>query len=156
MKDENTSGTIRLDHGAIVYELPGDGWSVNLSDVRIIGEYTNSDGPFLDDYFFVFLTAVEGGWHQASFYAEGRDAFLADLAKAIGSPIETGLVNSADFKTRILWPSDISGEPLMKVLEKATRRGRIWDKLMGRHDIELSDTAKAVFKDEEAEQSNAG
>jgi len=155
MKDENTSGTLRLDLGTIVYELPGNGWRLKLSDVRLIGEYTNSDGPFLGDYFVVFLTAAEGGWHQASFYADGRDAFLADLAEHLGSPIKTGLAGSTDFKTRILWPSEISGEPLMKVVPKPTRRARLWAKLTGVQDIELSDTARAVFKDEETEQSHA-
>ena len=118
-----TEGRIRLEDETIVYDSPGDGWNLKLSDVGLIGEYTNSDGPVLGDYFFVFLTAAEGGWHQASFYADGLDVFLADLAAALGSPIETGLCNSADFKTRILWPSDIRGEPLMKMVAKPTRRG---------------------------------
>ena len=78
MKDQNTSGRIRLEHGTIVYDdVFGNGWSVKLSDVRIIAEYTTSGGFGIDDYFFVFLTAAQGGWHEAPFYADGRDAFLA-------------------------------------------------------------------------------
>ena len=156
MKDKNTSGTIRLDHGTIVYELPGDGWRLKLSDVRLIGEYTNSNGPFLDDYFFVFLTAAESGWHQASFYADGRDSFLKALSEALRVPIETGLCNSVEFKTRILWPSDLNGKPLMKVVPKPTRCARLWTKITGVQDIELSDTARAVFKNEEAEHVPPG
>ncbi len=149
MSEKNTSGEIALVDGAITYRVAGDGWTVNVTDVRLIGEYTTANGPCVDDYFFVFLTAPENGWHQASFYAQGRDKFLADLSAALGSRIETGLCNSADWKTRILWPSTVAGEPLARTVPKPTRWGRLWKRINGTQEVVLSDAAKSVFHDGE-------
>ncbi len=71
MEKENKSGEISFADGVISYRIDGGGWTVNLQDVRLIGEYTTANGPLIDDYFFVFLTAKENGWHEASFYASG-------------------------------------------------------------------------------------
>ena len=151
MNEGNTSGSIRLDDGIIVHDLPGDGWSLSLCDIRLIGEYTNSDGPFFDDYFLVFLSAVEGDWHQASFYADGCDSFLEVLSGALGTRIETGLCTSADFRTRILWPPDVIDKPFMEIVPKPTRRGRLWARITGVQDTDLSETAKAALRDGRAE-----
>ena len=78
--NNNESGTISYANGIVSYQQDSFSWSISISDVHLIGEYTNSDGPFWDDYFFVFLTAKENGWHQASFYANGRDEVLAALS----------------------------------------------------------------------------
>ena len=149
MSKENASGEIALVDRVITYRVAGDGWTVNLADVRLIGEYTTANGPCVDDYFFVFLTAPEDGWHQASFYAQGRDKFLSDLSVALGSPIQIGLCNSADWETRILWPLTVAGEPLAETVPKPTRWGRVWDRINGTQDLVLSNAAKSVFQDGE-------
>ncbi len=150
------SGEISLVDGTVIYRINGDGWSIPLSDVRVIGEYTTANGPYVDDYFFVFLTATKNGWHQASFYAEGRDAFLSALGKALGTTIETGLCNSTHWKTRILWPPAIMGEPLMRTVPKPTRWGRFWEKISGSQDVVLSDAARSIFNTGKGAEPSAG
>src|SRR5207248_3557514 len=112
----------------------------------LIGEYTNSDGPYLDDYFFVFLTAPEGGWHQASFYAKGRDEALTALSKSIGAPLQCGLCNCTEYKTRIMWPTQLEDQELMEVLP--LKKQGPWQKLMhwGERDIRLSAAALSAFE----------
>jgi hypothetical protein len=145
MKKDDHSGEIRLADGSIVYESARMNWRVPLSDVRLIGEYTTANGPYVDDYFFVFLTAEEGGWHEASFYARGRDPLLALLEHHLGAPIQPGLCNSAEYRTRIVWPPHVKDQPLMTIIPKKTWYGRLWARIRGVQDITLSAPARSVF-----------
>ena len=130
----------------ITYHSAAGDWSVPIAEVRLIGEYTNSDGPYLDDYFFVFLTAPQGGWHQASFYAKGRDEALAALSRRFDAPLQCGLCNSTRYKTRILWPPELKDQELMEVFP--AKQQSLWGKLMhwGERDIRLSAAALSVFE----------
>ena len=110
------SGQILLEGDVIRYRWPQrrsvGSWEVAVGDVRIIGEATTPDGP-ADDYFLCFAIGPEM-WFEASFYAEGRDAFLRALGERLGSPLELGLCNSTDFASRVLWPSSLTGEPMFR------------------------------------------
>ncbi len=145
MSHPNHSGELRCGAGVITYHSPAGDWSVPIADVRLIAEYTNSDGPYVDDYFFVFLTAPEGGWHQASFYAKGRDEALAALSRTIGAPLECRLCDSTEYKTRIMWPPNLKDQELMEVLPPKKRS--LWQKLLhsGERDIRLSAAALKAF-----------
>ncbi len=144
---KNPSGIISYSNGIIKYQQSDFSWSINLSDVHIIGEYTTSEGPYLDDYFFVFLTAKEKGWHEASFYADGREDFLKDLSNALSCPVVLGLCNSANFRTRIIWPLHLSGKPFMEIMPKPTWFGRLIAKLSGNYNIRMTDEAKNILPD---------
>ena len=146
MNQTDHSGELRCSAGVITYHSAGGDWSVPVADVRLIGEYTNSDGPYLDDYFLVFLTAPEGGWHQASFYAKGRDEALAELSRSVGAPLECGLCDSTHYKTRIMWPPHLRNEELMEVLP--LRKQNPCQKFLhwGERDIRLSAAALKAFE----------
>jgi len=114
MTAPNPSGNIRL-HGSVIQYTSatyGD-WSVEVDDVRIIGEATNQDGPFADDYFLCFAIGP-GSWYEASFYATGRDPLLADLGKQFGVELQLRLMGSTDFNSRILWPIELEGSPMFE------------------------------------------
>jgi hypothetical protein len=145
MNDRDYSGELRCNAGVITYHSALGDWSVPLVDVRLIGEYTNSDGPYLDDYFLVFLTAPEGGCYQASFYAKGRDETLATLSKDFGVPLECGLCHSTQYKTRIMWPPHLKNEELMEVLP--LKKQSLLKQMMhwGERDIRLSSSALKAF-----------
>jgi hypothetical protein len=145
MTPEEYSGDLRYANGIISYRAGHSSWSLSVSKVRLIAEYTNSDGPYLDDYFFVFMTAIEDGWHEASFYAKGRDEFLAGLSAELGVSLECGLCNSTNYKTRILWPESLKGQPLMDVVPPSKQNW--WRKLTdsGTRELKLSTAAREVF-----------
>jgi hypothetical protein len=112
---KNTSGQIVLENETIVCSTPAEThWRLPIAEVRVIGEFTNQSGPSLDDYFFVFVTKETTDWHCASFYAEGREKFLHELGVKLGHKLKCGLCNSTDFKSRVLWPPNLEGQPLFE------------------------------------------
>ena len=111
------SGKIRLECGNVCYESRDYGtWSLPVSTIRIVGEFTNDHGPHLDDYFLVFVTEATGEWRTASFYAKGRDEFLDKLASALPGVSSLALANSTDWKSRVLWPKELQGRPLFEFI----------------------------------------
>ena len=151
MKKENQSGEICLKDGVFSYRIDDWEWAVRLTDVRLIGEYTTANGPYEDDYFLVFLTAKENGWHQASFYSTGSQELMAALGKELDISIELGLISSVEYRTRILWPPSLQGKPLMQVVPKQTGLGRLWTRITGNEDTVLSDEAKSVLPDRKSD-----
>jgi hypothetical protein len=123
------SGRILLEGDVIRYRSAVyRDWDLSVSDVRIIGEVTNQNGPFADDYFFCFASGP-AMWREASFYAEGRDEFLSALGAKLGSPLEVGLCHSTDFASRVLWPPSLVGEPMFR-FDDIPAKG-LWGKLFG-------------------------
>src|SRR5262249_25546280 len=47
-------------------------WSLSIQTIVLIAEYTTNEGPWLDDYFLVFVTVEEGKLYfsTCSFYAD--------------------------------------------------------------------------------------
>lgn len=107
----NDSGRYQIVDGVISYRSEVyNSWELPVSDVTVIGEYTNEDGPFADDYFLVFLSLSESGWFEGSFYGKGRDELLVELSRLLRSEILLGLSHSTTFTSRILWPENLKGE----------------------------------------------
>ena len=114
MHASEDSGHIELDGDVIRYtSATYSDWTIRVDDIRIVGEATNQNGPFADDYFLCFATGP-GMWHEASFYAHGRDAFLAALGERLGAALDLRLVYSTDFASRILWPVQLIDRPMFK------------------------------------------
>ncbi|MBT6153250.1 MAG: hypothetical protein HOL01_07150 [Planctomycetaceae bacterium] len=108
------SGRLELDGDVIQYtSTTYPDWIIRIADIRIIGEATNQNGPFADDYVLCFCTGP-GMWHEASFYAEGRDSFLTALGARLGAPLQLCLASSSDFASRILWPVEFVDKPMFK------------------------------------------
>jgi len=106
------SGRIELVGDTIGYESATySSWAINVGDVRIVGEATNENGPFSDDYFLCFATAREK-WHEASIHARGFDTFLSVLSARLGSALQLGLTASTGFGSRILWPHELADKPM--------------------------------------------
>ena len=111
---------IWIEHNAIHYSpTPTGSWTLPVADLVVFGEYTNQNGPFLDDYYFVFVVDSQHAY-GASFYSEGREMFLTDLSTRLGVQLECGLLGSTDFASNVLWPPDLAGQPLYEFAEKST------------------------------------
>lgn len=145
MTHEEYSGELQYTNDTISYRAEHSTWSLPVSSIHLLAEYTDSNGPYIDDYFFVFMTAPEDGWHEASFYAKGRDELLSALSAKLGTSIECGLCNSTEYKTRILWPEHLKGQPLMDIIPPPKQNW--WHKLTnsGARKIQLSTAALQVF-----------
>jgi len=110
------SGTIFCTSAGIEYAWRNGSWKLPFSEIAVIGECTNELGPFADDYFVCFVNRNGKGWLDCSFYAEGRDALLTCLESHFGTPFELGLSDSTSFKSRVMWPPSLRGEPMFEYL----------------------------------------
>ncbi|MCX6954518.1 MAG: hypothetical protein NTV51_20385 [Verrucomicrobia bacterium] len=107
------SGKLCCDAGQIHYSSATFGsWSVQFDSISIIGEYTNQNGPYLDDYFLIFVGESRQEWWEASFYADGRDPTLSALERTFPGVSQLGLCGSTSFESHVLWPPKHHGKPL--------------------------------------------
>ena len=143
VSSREASGKIRLDHEYIVYQLPDGGWQLPVSEIKIVGEHTDDQGPMVDDYFLVFLT--DSNVYEAPFYAEGVTAFLHELGNRLGAPLSCELGNSTNYRSRIMWPSEMEGLPVFDYFKSPKPDGlaaRLMDKLFPDTSRKLSDAVR--------------
>jgi hypothetical protein len=86
-------------------------WDCPLDSLVLMAEYTTNEGPFVDDYFLVFVSNEKGKQYfaTASFYSDGRDRLVEHLSQRWGMRVELGLSRSTEWKSRVLWPPEIAG-----------------------------------------------
>ena len=148
MSTPNQSGRIKLEGDTIVYTLPErEAWRVPVADVRVVGEFTTTDGPYGDDYFFVFIARDQ--WFEASFYAEGRDSFWAALSQKLGHKLETGLCHSTSLASRVLWPARFEGHQLFDLVPEqraGSILGRLRQRVLPRVHMNFTDEVKREFE----------
>jgi len=79
-------------------------WTLSVKDIVLMAEYTTNEAPFVDDYFLVFVTVENEKLYfaSASFYSEGRDELIQQLAHEWAINIKPGLVNKADWNSRVV------------------------------------------------------
>ena len=100
------------------FDLVEDGrtrLSIPLTDVTAVGEFTNSDGPWFDDYFMVLRYRTGEGEKelQVPFNGDsGADDAYKRLLAALGAPRTFCLVNRTCFASVFLWPPDRAGTPI--------------------------------------------
>ena len=107
-------------------------WTLTIDSIILIAEYTTNEGPHVDDYFLVFVTAEENKlfFSTCSFYVDGRDEALSVLQERLGSPIQLGLQGSTEWRSQVAWPARIAGSeyftfaeiPPKTLLERVKKR----------------------------------
>jgi hypothetical protein len=114
MPKSEVSGHIELSGDIIRYASSTyPDWTISVDAIHVVGEATNQNGPYADDYFICFATSREM-WYEASFDSEGRDKFLAALGASLGVTLQLKLTSITDFNSRILWPIELVGKPMFK------------------------------------------
>lgn len=107
-------------------------WTLRIDSIVLIAEYTTNEGPHVDDYFLVFVTAEENKlfFSTCSFYVGGRDEALSVLRERLGFPVQLGLQGSTEWRSRVAWPAKIAGSeyftfediPPKTLLERVKKR----------------------------------
>jgi hypothetical protein len=95
-------------------------WQVPISEVRAIGEYTNQNGPWSDDWFIVFVGDA-GNWFEVPANAPSVQPTLATLGDRLHTPLALTLTRSASFASTILWPPHLGGQEFLTF--RRARRG---------------------------------
>jgi hypothetical protein len=131
------SGTLALLNRRICYTSDGYGtWELPVDQVRVIGQYTDENGPHAADWFLVFVTS-DGSWYGASNYADAQDrpkrtAFEQALQKHFKSIVldagDRTLVTSTTFNSLIMWPPELQDK---KLFDFQPLRGKnAWERLV--------------------------
>ena len=112
---------LRVSLGVLEYHSFEDKliWAVAAKDIVLMAEYTNDEGPILDDYFLVFVSIQNGipFFATASFYSEGRDEVVKHLGAQLAADIELGLAFSTEWESRIVWPPALAGQEYFECME---------------------------------------
>jgi hypothetical protein len=82
---------------------------ITPQSVAVVGEFTNQDGPGLDDWFVEVVFRSGAVWTLPT---EQAAPMLPEFAQALGVPLELGLAGSTDFASRVLYPPALVGRPL--------------------------------------------
>ncbi|HEV1995411.1 MAG TPA: hypothetical protein VGR03_13860 [Candidatus Acidoferrum sp.] len=101
---EHTALEHRNSEGQLLWQCP-------LDSIVLMAEYTTNEGPFLDDYFLVFVSIEKGKQYfaTASFYSDGREMIVEHLSQKWDVRVKLGLSHSTEWKSRVLWPPEIAG-----------------------------------------------
>ena len=88
-------------------------------NIVLMAEYTSNEGPMMDDYFLVFVSADGHALNiaTASFYADGRDEILRSLTQRWETAIELSLFNSTQWASRVVWPPALVGREYFETKE---------------------------------------
>jgi hypothetical protein len=145
-KQENISGRTYIKDEKIIWDSDEGFLSqIPIKDIKIIGEYTTSDGPFKDDWFFVFILDSDD-IRKVSAYATGTEVMLRQVGQRINAELSGQLANSANWKTNVLWPTSLCGQEIFKLTQKEPTG--TWDKikskigLISKKEPELNDNLK--------------
>lgn len=129
---ERASGRLTFDGATLAYRWPDRvAWELPIERLVAVGELTTANGPWLDDYFLVFLE-LGGAYYEASFYAVGRDDVLERLGAALRTNLQPGLSNSTEWQTRIIWPESLREQPVFELHDTAGSSGGVWSRLRRR------------------------
>jgi hypothetical protein len=128
MKAKPVKQRIWIEGDSLRYEVGvGIGWTQPISGIEIVGEYTDPNGPYVDDYFFVFVIGPDHRFWEASFYADGRDKMLDHLGEKLGAQLSCGLAHSTDYDSRVLWPRSLEDKKLFEFVP--VKADSLWTRL---------------------------
>jgi hypothetical protein len=128
-KVERQSGKVLIQNDVLIWQdsegkLIGE---IPLDKVKVIGEYTTSDGPLVDDWFYLFILS-QTDLRQVSAYATTLSSVLESISLRYNCEIVGHLSHSTTFQSNILWPSQLKGQKVYDI-SMTTKPMTIWEKL---------------------------
>jgi len=113
--ERNDSGKVYISKNIITWVLSNNNQiTIDLNNVKVIGEYTTDDGPFFDDWFLSFVYS-DGTWENISIYADNIESVRDYLSKTFGLDTSYYLANSTNWNSHILYPKDYLGHKLFEM-----------------------------------------
>lgn len=109
------SGSIEIVGEQLRYQSTDYGtWEIPVGDIKVVGEYTTDNGPYIDDWFLVFVMRDEY-WVEASNYCGGQEAVREALANRLGVESLWGsLAYTTDFHSNVLVPACLAKQSLFE------------------------------------------
>ena len=132
---------IRTRDGQTLFEI-------SISEIKVIGEYTNDEGPYHDDWFLTILTNED--WYEIPMYLEDFNKFLNVLGEKLETKFILHFANSTNWKSRIIYPEKFADQEIYKIEEilPQTFLGKL-SRIFGRKRTErkLSEITKEITSD---------
>jgi hypothetical protein len=146
-KPEQPSGIITIEGEMVVWHNIDLVFATfNLSDVVVIGEHTNSNGPWFDDWFINFVTK-DGKWFSISWYADNIDELTKILCNRFQSGLDGSfLTGSTKWASVVRHPTHLENKPLFKLTptENYKEPKTILDKMLYSFGLGNFDTTKEL------------
>jgi hypothetical protein len=120
-KPEQSSGTITIQGDHVTWHNIDLVFATfNLAEVIVIGEHTNSNGPWFDDWFIDFVTK-DGNWFSIPWYADNIDTLTNMLCDKFQPDLNLSyLTSSTSWNSIIRHPSNLKGKQLFVLTPSAT------------------------------------
>lgn len=138
-------GTVLFDNEIIRFSSTDYGkWELRFQDVKVIGEYTNQDGPTAEDHFLVLVDCHKRAF-EVPFSADGFNDFLGAICEKLKCELKPKLQSNTDFASRVLFPEELAGSPFFEFRDIPPKS--ILDKIsglfgIGKTEISLSDSVE--------------
>lgn len=112
-KSDQSSGVVTIQGDEVIWHNVDLVFATfNLHDIVVIGEHTNSNGPWFDDWFIDFVTK-DGKWFSIPWYADNIDALTNVLCDKFQSDLKISyLTNSTNWNSIVRHPSNLKSKPL--------------------------------------------
>src|SRR5688500_7999659 len=107
---EKESGYACIRNNKICWDFNNQNYAeVDSDKIVVIGEFTNSDGPYLDDWFIAFVTS-DGYWQSISWYSENIEEVTKFLSQKFQTDLNISfLTGSAHWKSIVRFPKHLEG-----------------------------------------------
>jgi hypothetical protein len=119
--DEKRPGRVAVQSGTVRYSWNAqEVWSFSVGDIRLVGEWTNSSGPFFDDYYYLFAVGNPPLFYEIPMYDNCH--LLDELAAELREELQPQLAGSTVWASRVIWPPALEGQTLFDL--QTHRRGQ--------------------------------
>lgn len=96
-------------------------WTLPIDTVKVIGEYTTQEGPFIEDHFLVFVD-TENKLYEIPIVADGLTELLNKISLLIKYELKISLYFSTEFKSKVIYPEILRDEDLFTFVNTKTSK----------------------------------
>lgn len=154
-RPEQSSGIIAVEGDKVIWHNEDLVFATfNLSDIVIIGEKTNSNGPWFDDWFLTFVTK-DGNCFDIPWYADNIDELTKILCDRFQPDLNVSyLTNSTKWNSIVRHPSSLKGNNLFVLTPIKTYKEpkTIFDKILSSVGLGNFDTTKEISLTDEVKK----
>lgn len=146
-KSDQFSGVITVQGDKVIWhnnDLVFE--TFNLQHIVVIGEHSNSNGPWFDDWFIDFVTQ-DGNWFSIPWYADNIDELTKILCERFQPDLNiSSLTNSTSWKSLVRHPLALKGQQLFVLTPSETYKEpkNFFEKLLAGIGLGNFDTTKDI------------
>ena len=148
-KTKSCSGKTFIADGMVVWEHSEKRIvEIPICKIKLLAEYTKDSGPWREDWFLI-IYYDQSQYFEVSMYADNIEETINELGKRLSTELDFNLANSTGWKSYIIYPSELKGRDLWKIIKMKPES--FLDKLkalvgINKIEVELTHYAKTVIE----------